>query len=279
MMRWVVDGALRFRLLVIALGVGVLVAGVQQARTMPVDALPEFAPPQIEVQTEALGLSAAGGREPGHPEPRGAPERDAVADLDPLHLGAGAVVDRAHLRAGHRRPARPPARAGAADAVVRDPERRQAADHHPAALDDEPGDDGRPLVDDDLADRDGRPRPLEHPAGAAGRPRRRQRRHLGPARAPAAGAGRAAEAARRRRHARPDRAHDGQRDVGVAADLPARPRRRAAAAGSTRPRSGSRCATSSRSRRAADLSKVGVDGAAPLQALGRRRTSSPTTSR
>ncbi|HKV69210.1 MAG TPA: efflux RND transporter permease subunit, partial [Gaiellales bacterium] len=42
----------------IALGAAVLVAGVQQARTMPVDALPEFAPPQIEVQTEALGLSA-----------------------------------------------------------------------------------------------------------------------------------------------------------------------------------------------------------------------------
>jgi CzcA family heavy metal efflux pump len=57
-MRWVIDGALRFRLLVVALGAAVLVAGVQQARTMPVDALPEFAPPQIEVQTEALGLSA-----------------------------------------------------------------------------------------------------------------------------------------------------------------------------------------------------------------------------
>jgi CzcA family heavy metal efflux pump len=58
MMRWVVDGALRFRLLVVALGAAVLVAGVQQSSTMPVDALPEFAPPQIEVQTEALGLSA-----------------------------------------------------------------------------------------------------------------------------------------------------------------------------------------------------------------------------
>jgi CzcA family heavy metal efflux pump len=58
MMRWVVDGALRFRLLVVALGAAVLVAGVEQSTTMPVDALPEFAPPRIEVQTEALGLSA-----------------------------------------------------------------------------------------------------------------------------------------------------------------------------------------------------------------------------
>src|SRR3954452_23447366 len=58
MMRRDVDGALPFRLLVVALGAAVLVAGVQQSSTMPVDALPEFAPPQIEVQTEALGLSA-----------------------------------------------------------------------------------------------------------------------------------------------------------------------------------------------------------------------------
>ena len=57
MLRWVVDASMRFRLLVVAVA-GVLVAGVQQSRTMAVDALPEFAPPSIEVQTEALGLSA-----------------------------------------------------------------------------------------------------------------------------------------------------------------------------------------------------------------------------
>jgi Cu/Ag efflux pump CusA len=56
--RGIVASSLRFRLLVVAIAAGVLVAGVQQSRTMPVDALPEFAPPQIEVQTEALGLSA-----------------------------------------------------------------------------------------------------------------------------------------------------------------------------------------------------------------------------
>jgi Cu/Ag efflux pump CusA len=54
----IVEASLRFRLLVLAVATGILVAGVQQARTMPVDALPEFAPPTIEVQTEALGLSA-----------------------------------------------------------------------------------------------------------------------------------------------------------------------------------------------------------------------------
>jgi Cu/Ag efflux pump CusA len=58
-MRWVVGASLKFRLLVIAIAVGVLVLGVSQLRTMPVDVLPEFTPPYVEIQTEALGLSAA----------------------------------------------------------------------------------------------------------------------------------------------------------------------------------------------------------------------------
>ena len=58
MIRTIIAASLRFRLLVVAVAAGVLVAGVQQSRTMPVDPLPEFAPPTIEVQTEALGLSA-----------------------------------------------------------------------------------------------------------------------------------------------------------------------------------------------------------------------------
>ena len=58
MLRWIVGSSLRFRLLAVALGTAVLVAGANQSRQMPVDALPEFAPPTVEVQTEALGLSA-----------------------------------------------------------------------------------------------------------------------------------------------------------------------------------------------------------------------------
>lgn len=59
MMRWIVGASLRFRLLVIALGAATLVIGVSQLRKMPVDVLPEFVPPTVEIQTEALGLSAA----------------------------------------------------------------------------------------------------------------------------------------------------------------------------------------------------------------------------
>src|SRR6476646_7515944 len=53
-----ITARLRFKLVVLAVAAGVVVLGIQQARSMPVDATPEFAPPVIEVQTEALGLSA-----------------------------------------------------------------------------------------------------------------------------------------------------------------------------------------------------------------------------
>ncbi|WP_427005282.1 efflux RND transporter permease subunit [Pseudarthrobacter sp. H2] len=54
-LRWV----LQFRLLVLALAVGILGFGFTSLPGMSVDAFPEFAPPQVEIQTEALGLSAA----------------------------------------------------------------------------------------------------------------------------------------------------------------------------------------------------------------------------
>ena len=38
-------------------GHGALVVGVQSVKTTPMDVFPEFAPPLVEVQTEAPGLS------------------------------------------------------------------------------------------------------------------------------------------------------------------------------------------------------------------------------
>jgi CzcA family heavy metal efflux pump len=58
MMRWIVGSSLRFRGLVVAAAAAVLVFGVTQLRHMSVDVLPEFGPTSVEVQTEALGLSA-----------------------------------------------------------------------------------------------------------------------------------------------------------------------------------------------------------------------------
>jgi Cu/Ag efflux pump CusA len=58
MIRSIVGASLRFRLLVVAIAVGVMGVGIAQLRDAPVDTLPEFTPPYVEIQTEALGLSA-----------------------------------------------------------------------------------------------------------------------------------------------------------------------------------------------------------------------------
>ena len=59
MMRWIVGSSLRFRYLVIALGVGMMYFGVLRLRDLPVDVFPEFAPARVEIQTICLGLSPA----------------------------------------------------------------------------------------------------------------------------------------------------------------------------------------------------------------------------
>src|SRR6478736_856341 len=59
MMRAIVRWTLQFRLLVLAAAAGILALGLTTLPSMSVDAFPEFAPPQVEIQTEALGLSAA----------------------------------------------------------------------------------------------------------------------------------------------------------------------------------------------------------------------------
>lgn len=58
-MRWIIGSSLRLRRIVLALAVGVVALGVVQVNDTGVDTLPEFQPPTVEVQTEALGLSAA----------------------------------------------------------------------------------------------------------------------------------------------------------------------------------------------------------------------------
>ncbi len=59
MMRWIVGSSLQLRFLIIILAAVLMVFGIAQLRNMPVDVYPEFNPPLVEVQTEALGLSAA----------------------------------------------------------------------------------------------------------------------------------------------------------------------------------------------------------------------------
>jgi CzcA family heavy metal efflux pump len=58
MLRWVVSSALRRRRTMVVVAVVVMATGVWQLRHAKTDVLPEFSPPTVEVQTEALGLSA-----------------------------------------------------------------------------------------------------------------------------------------------------------------------------------------------------------------------------
>jgi len=59
MMNWIVGSSLKFRFLVIAIAAAMMFFGAATLRVIPVDVFPEFESPMAEVQTEALGLSAA----------------------------------------------------------------------------------------------------------------------------------------------------------------------------------------------------------------------------
>jgi Cu/Ag efflux pump CusA len=58
MMRALVSTSVRFRLIAIGIAGVLLLVGATQLQSARVDVLPEFAPTTVEVQTEALGLSA-----------------------------------------------------------------------------------------------------------------------------------------------------------------------------------------------------------------------------
>jgi CzcA family heavy metal efflux pump len=57
MMRWIVGQSLRFRYLLAFTAAALILFGIDRVRDMRVDVFPEFAPPLVEVQTEADGLS------------------------------------------------------------------------------------------------------------------------------------------------------------------------------------------------------------------------------
>ena len=58
-MRALVAAALRLRIPVVVLSVVLIVVGIRATRDAPFDVFPEFAPPLVEIQTEAPGLSSA----------------------------------------------------------------------------------------------------------------------------------------------------------------------------------------------------------------------------
>ena len=57
MMHWIIGTSLRFRFLVMAIGIILMYFGFLRLRDLPIDVFPEFAPAKVEIQTIALGLS------------------------------------------------------------------------------------------------------------------------------------------------------------------------------------------------------------------------------
>ena len=58
-MRWIVQTSLRYRYLIVFLGIALFIFGVARLSNSSVDVFPEFAPPKVEIQTLSTGLSPA----------------------------------------------------------------------------------------------------------------------------------------------------------------------------------------------------------------------------
>jgi len=56
-MNWIVSKSLHLHVVVVALAILLMVVGIRVVRTAPLDVFPEFAPPLVEIQTEAPGIS------------------------------------------------------------------------------------------------------------------------------------------------------------------------------------------------------------------------------
>lgn len=56
-MSWLIQTSLQLRIVVLMLAIVLIVVGVRTADSIPLDVFPEFAPPLVEIQTEAPGIS------------------------------------------------------------------------------------------------------------------------------------------------------------------------------------------------------------------------------
>jgi CzcA family heavy metal efflux pump len=54
---WLIQTSLNLRVLVVALAIALIVFGIRSLDSVPLDVFPEFAPPVVEIQTEAPGVS------------------------------------------------------------------------------------------------------------------------------------------------------------------------------------------------------------------------------
>ena len=108
-MRWIVSRSLHFRWIVLFLAGTFMAFSLSEIPEAKVDVFPEFAPPQIEIQTIALGNSTS--------------EVESMVTV-PIEeaLADGPVGDARHLHEAHT---------FGRDADLHDPARRRQRRHHP----------------------------------------------------------------------------------------------------------------------------------------------------
>ena len=191
MMNWIVSTSLRLRVLVLALSVVLMIVGVQKARNAPLDVFPEFAPPLIEVQTEAPGLSTEEVESlisvPLENALNGTIGLKTIRSKSVLGLSSVVLIFKEGTDLMASRQVVPGAAGGRGG---------QAAGGSPPAGDplapvvDQPAAQDWRFVEDSLADGSDDPGQVDDPASTDGDSRRGQCRHLGPARPAIPGAGR-----------------------------------------------------------------------------------------
>ncbi|NRA88164.1 MAG: efflux RND transporter permease subunit, partial [Rhizobiales bacterium] len=57
MFRWIIGTSIKFRFILLAVSLVMVLVGVNRLQNMPVDVFPEFAPPIVEIQTISIGMS------------------------------------------------------------------------------------------------------------------------------------------------------------------------------------------------------------------------------
>ncbi len=144
-MRYIVGMSLRFRWLVAFAALAVMVFGIAELPQTKVDVFPEFAPPQVEIQTIALGNSSNEVE-----ELITVPLEEQLSGIQGLYryaveVGGPAFLDPSDLRAGHGRTPGPSARCGTPRAGDGDAaDMGQPALHDAGPVVDEPHHEDRP---------------------------------------------------------------------------------------------------------------------------------------
>ena len=190
-MRWLVALSLRNRIVVVALAALLVVAAVRTLRTTPLDVFPEFAPPLVEVQTEVPGLSTndveALVTVPLEAALNGVPGLDTIRSKSVLGLSSVVLVldpSTDVMRSRQMVQERLSRAAATLPAVARPPVMLSPLSSLSRVM------KIGLTSDDPLASGNDHAGQVDGSSAADGDSRGGQRRHLGPARSPASGAGR-----------------------------------------------------------------------------------------